>query len=374
MDNKNIFDNKHIISETVSEKILERILETIKLYHMLKPYDKVIVGLSGGADSVTLLHCLNRLKDTLKIQLFACHVNHNLRGEDSSSDQAFSQYFCKRLDIPLKVFSIDVREAAKKHKSIEETARELRYSAFAKMAAEIKENSQDSQNSQNSQDSQNSQNSQNNTEETCASVKIATAHNACDNGETVILNLVRGTGLKGLCGIPPVRENYIRPLINVTREEIEEYIKENGLQYVTDKTNFSTDYSRNKVRLEILPKLLEMNPSLYRGISRMSCNLRQENDFLEEMARSSLDDCRIEKGVYNTKKLAVLPNPILARAVSLMLWEKGVEPTALRINGFCGIIARGGGKINLEKNKFAVVKKGKAEIKLIYQNYRISDT
>ncbi|MDE6579392.1 MAG: hypothetical protein K2K41_02545, partial [Ruminiclostridium sp.] len=175
---------------------------------------------------------------------------------------------------------------------------------------------------------------------------------------------------KGLCGIPPVREHFIRPLIYCTREEIEEYIGANSLKYVTDKTNFSTDYTRNKVRLQLIPLLLEMNPSFHRGISRTVSALRKDSDFLEEMAVSALDNARLEEGVYSSEKLAVLDPPVFSRVVSLMLWEKQVEPSALRINGFMEIIRDGRGKINLEKNKFAVVKKGRAEVQIIEQKYR----
>ena len=317
----------------------EKVLQAVNEYKMLKPKDKVIVGLSGGADSVTLLHCLYSLKETLDIELFTCHINHNLRGDDSDRDQKFAEDLCESLDIPLRVFSVDVKGALQKHQSTEEIARKLRYEKFSEYAKDI-------------------------------GAKVATAHNACDNSETVLLNLIRGTGLKGLCGIPPVRDCFIRPLICCTREEIEEYIKANSLKYVTDKTNFSTDYTRNKVRLQLMPLLLEMNPSFHRGVSRTVSALRKDSGFLEEMAVSALDGARIEEGVYSSEKLALLDPPVFSRAVSLMLWEKQVEPSALRINGFMEIIRDGRGKINLEKNKFAVVRKGRAEVQIIVQQYR----
>lgn len=316
-----------------------KVLQAVEEYGMINPSDKVIVGLSGGADSVTLLHCLNSLKERLGIELYACHINHNLRGEDSDNDQKFAEAFCKSLDIPLRVFSVDVKGTAQKHESTEETARKLRYEAFSEMAAE-------------------------------SGAKVATAHNACDNTETVLLNLIRGTGLKGLCGIPPVRDCFIRPLIYCTRAEIEDYIKTNALKYVTDKTNLSADYTRNKVRLQVMPLLLEMNPSFHRGITRTVSALRRDSVFLEDMALEALNNARLEEGVYSCEKLLKLSDPVFSRAVSLILGEKDVEPTALRINGFMGIIKEGRGKINLEKNKFAVVKKGRAEVQVIEQQYR----
>lgn len=316
-----------------------KVLKAVDEYEMLKYGDRVIVGLSGGADSVTLLHCLYSLKEKLGIELFACHINHNLRGVDSDGDQKFAEELCGRLNIPIRVFSVDVKGGQQKHQSIEEAARRLRYEKFAELAYEL-------------------------------GAKTATAHNACDNSETVLLNLIRGTGLKGLCGIPPVRDCFIRPLIYCTREEVEEYVRENSLAYVTDKTNFSADYTRNKVRLQLMPLLLEMNPSFHRGVSRTVSALRRDSVFLEEEAAAALEKARLEEGVYSSEKLAELPDPVFARAVSLMLSEKQAEPSALRINGFMEIIRNGKGKINLEKNKFAVVKGGRAQVQITEQHYR----
>ena len=320
-------------------KVREMLMQAAERCGMLEKGDRVVVALSGGADSVALLHSLKMLEKELGIGVSACHVNHNLRGEESDGDEAYVRELCRELDVPLKVFSVDVSGSVAKHQSVEERARELRYEAFAKLAEEL-------------------------------GAKVATAHNACDNTETVLLNMLRGTGLKGLCGIPPVRDYLIRPLILCTRDEIEEYCGENGLRYVTDSTNSSTAYTRNKIRLELMPKLLEINPSLYEGVGRMTFALGEDSRFLESMAGTALDEARAGEGVYSAEKLSALPDPILHRVISLMLREKDVEPTALRITGFCEIIKGGAGKINIEKNKFAVVKKGMAEVQVIPQNYR----
>lgn len=327
----------------MADGVRDKILETVRLYKMLQNGDKVIVALSGGSDSVTLLHCLKALEAELGITVYACHINHNLRGEDSDSDQAYVQRLCEKIKIPLRVFSVDVSGTVQKHQSTEERARELRYEVFRQLSGEL-------------------------------GAKVATAHNACDNTETVLMNMLRGTGLKGLCGIPPVRDYLIRPLIGCSKDEILGYCKENELEYVTDMTNFSTAYTRNKVRIELMPKLLEVNPSLIETVRRMTLNLTSDSEFLEGMAQEALDSARLSDGVYASDKLRMLPQPIFTRTVSLMLKEKGIEPTALRINGFTGIIAKGIGKINIEKNKFAVVRKGKAEIQIITQNYRKKHT
>lgn len=318
----------------------EKILRAVNTYDMVKAGDNVVVGLSGGADSVTLLYGLKRLENELGIRLYACHINHNLRGEESDNDQRFAEKLCQSLGVEIRVFSVDVKGGLQKHQSTEEKARELRYEAFKKISGEL-------------------------------GAKVATAHNACDNSETVLLNILRGTGLKGLCGIPPKRDYLIRPLIFCTREEIEGYIRDNNLEFVTDKTNFSTAYTRNKVRLEIIPRLTEINPSFHTGIERMTNSLIEDSLFLEDMAKEALDKAKSEEeGVYLSEYLLTLPKPIFTRVISLMLREKDIEPSALRINGIAEIMEAGRGKINLEKNKFAVVKKGKAEIRYIPQEYK----
>ena len=323
----------------MDNNIREKILTAVKQYDMLGGCKSITVAISGGADSVALLHSLKMLQQELGAELSACHVNHNLRGEESDGDEAYVRSLCSELGVPVRVFSVDVSGSVVKHQSVEERARELRYGAFAKMSGEL-------------------------------GSKVATAHNACDNTETVLLNLLRGTGLKGLCGIPPVRDYLIRPLILCTRDEIERYCRENGLRYVTDSTNASTAYTRNRIRIELMPRLLEINPSLHEGVGRMTFTLSEDSRFLENMAKTEMAEAKAGEGVYSVEKLSGLPDPILHRVISLMLREKDTEPTALRINGFTEIIKSGTGKINIEKNKFAVVKKGMAEIQVIPQNYR----
>ena len=312
-------------------------------YNMLAEGDSVIVALSGGADSVSLLYTLRELKDELGFSLSACHINHNLRGAESDRDQRFAESLCEKLSVPVSVFSVDVKGSVRKHQSVEERARELRYEVFERLA---KENS----------------------------AKIATAHNANDNAETVLLNLLRGTGLKGLCGIPPVRDYIIRPLIYTPRTDIEAFCKENSIEFVTDCTNLSTDYTRNKIRLEILPRLAEINPSLVDGIARMTGNLNEDSLFLEKLALEAKNKAQAAPKKYHCRLLYENEPCILHRAISLILRESGVEPTHLRITGISKIIGENHGKINIEKNKFAVAKKGIFEIQTVLQNYRQKNT
>ena len=235
--------------------MVNKIKETIARYDMLKKDDTVIVAVSGGADSIALLHALCSLRQELGISVFACHVNHNLRGEESKRDEQFVRDFCSSMRIPNTFYSINIK--ADKHESVEERARKMRYECFEKLCTEL------------------------------PSPKLATAHTASDNAETVFINVLRGTGTKGLGGIPPIRGNIIRPLIRCTREEIEKYCKENELEFVTDSTNLSDDYTRNKLRHRLIPLLQEFNPSLFEAVSRMTSAVYDDNALLEEISREA---------------------------------------------------------------------------------------
>ena len=207
--------------------MIDKIFRHIKDNKLLSDGDTVVCGLSGGADSVGLLLALYELREKLGINVEALHVNHCLRGEESDRDEEFCCQLCSRLGIPFSAFRVDVKSYAKEHSlSDEEAARKLRYGVF-------EANSQGK--------------------------KIATAHNANDNLETVILNLARGSALKGMAGIPVRRNNIIRPLLTVSREEIEAFLSERGQEFVTDSTNLSDDYTRNKIRHKIIPLMNELN-------------------------------------------------------------------------------------------------------------------
>lgn len=216
--------------------MVDKILKTIEQYKMIKKGDTVAVCLSGGADSMALFHFLCFNKDFFGINVMALHVNHGLR-EESRQEEVFVKNYCNKLGAECIVYRANMNNNIKPQGlSTESWARELRYKFFFEQA------------------------------EKC-NAKLATAHTASDRCETVIFNITRGTSLKGASGIPPVRDNIIRPLINCTRSEIEKYCEENNIQYVTDKTNFDDVYSRNKIRLKVIPKLKQINPAVERAIS-----------------------------------------------------------------------------------------------------------
>ncbi len=314
-----------------------KVLTAIERYDMLHEGDNVAVGLSGGADSCALVMALLENRETLGITVRACHINHNLRGAESDGDEQFVRGLCERLGVPLEVFSVDVRGAAQKHESLEEIARKLRYDRFGELAAR--------------------------------GYKIATAHTANDNAETVLMNMIRGTGTKGLAGIPPVREAFIRPLIFCTRTDTETYCREHGIEFVTDSSNLSDDYTRNRVRHNVIPMLESFNPSFIAAVTRMTGAVNDDTDFIESYARKCAEECAYKHG-HDSRKLKELHPAVRFRIISWVLKDAGVEPTKLRADQCTEIIMRGIGKVNLCKDTFAYVRKKVFYIGTEVQNYR----
>ena len=229
--------------------MIEKVYNFIRENDMLQDGDTVVCGLSGGADSVCLLLSLLKNAEKLNISVEALHINHCLRGIESDRDEQFCRDLCRRLGVPFIAVSCDVKAFAEQNSlSTEEAARKLRYEQFHLFSK---------------------------------GKKLATAHNANDNLETVILNLSRGTALKGLAGIPVVRGNIIRPLLVCTRDEIERYLVSVGQDWITDSTNLSDDYTRNKIRHKILPLMQEINTSVIETSVRSISAVRSEENFIE---------------------------------------------------------------------------------------------
>ena len=220
--------------------------------------DTVWVAFSGGADSSCLLHILNELKSGLGITLKAVHINHNLRGKESDKDELFCRETCSALGIGLDVHHVHVKEYASENKlTIEQAARILRYGVF---------------------------------EKECRG-KVALAHNMNDNAETVLMNLLRGSGTAGLSGIRPVAGNYIRPLLKTSRKSIEKYCSANGIKYVDDSSNNETVFFRNAIRHEILPKITEItNKDVIAVIDRASESIFLDNEFIESAAEEAYQE------------------------------------------------------------------------------------
>lgn len=256
---------------------------------MLPPGSKVLCAVSGGADSMCLLHALSRRGD---ISVTAAHYNHQLRGEESVRDEAFVRDVCARWGIPLTVGRGDVRAEAKRRKlGLEETARALRYGFLSQQALRLG----------------------------CG--RIATAHNAGDNAETVLLHLLRGSGLPGLTGIDPVRWKYVRPLLTTSRSQIEAYLAENHIPHVEDSSNSDDTFTRNRVRHQLIPLLEEMNPGFVERMTAAIPRLRADNDYLTALAQALAQQASRQGDdlVISAAALAQAPGPVFSRAARLLL-------------------------------------------------------
>ena len=258
--------------------MLNKLQQFIRKYVMVKPGDTVICAVSGGADSIALLWGLFLLKDTLQIRLEAAHFNHNLRGEESLRDETFVVDFCKDYGIHLHIGRGEVQ---REKKGLEAAARVARYSFFRRLHG-----------------------------------KIATAHTADDNAETVLMHMLRGTGLKGLGGITPVCNNLIRPMLEITREEVMTFVEEYHLPYVMDSSNASDEFLRNRVRHHIMPLLCKENPKFSTAISSMAQNLRQDETELFRQAETVFTN--------DVRKLRLLSQPIRTRVLTMLLESYGV--------------------------------------------------
>ncbi|HGM3458701.1 tRNA lysidine(34) synthetase TilS [Clostridioides difficile] len=239
--------------------IFDKVLSTINKHNLIQKGDKIVLGLSGGPDSVCLLHVLNRLKKDFNIEIYAAHLNHQIRGIEAQKDALYVSKLCEDMGIVFFVKSINVPKYCENEGlSLEEGARKLRYEMFYEIKDKIKAN------------------------------KIAIGHNLNDQAETVMMRIMRGTGLKGLNGIDYIRDNcIIRPILDVERNEIEEYCEAYNLNPRIDKTNLENIYTRNKIRLDLLPYMKDnFNSNVIESIVRMSNSLKSDNDYIEKEAEA----------------------------------------------------------------------------------------
>lgn len=269
----------------------DKVLNTIKRYEQIKSGDTIVVGVSGGPDSICLLNVLKNLQNELKINIVVAHINHMIRKE-ADSETEFVQDFCKQRDIKCFVKKADVLQIAKEKKlGTEEVGRKIRYDFFEEVKNLVGGN------------------------------KIATAHNANDNAETVLMNFLRGSGSTGLKGIEPIRDNkLIRPIIECTRQEIEQYCNEKGLNPKYDKTNQESIYTRNKIRNMLIPYIQEnFNPNIIETINRMSHLIAADEMYFKSIVKQSYKETfisRTEKEIIlDLKKFNVLEKVIKSRLI-----------------------------------------------------------
>lgn len=288
----------------------EKVLNTIKKFNLIENGDRIVLGVSGGPDSICMLNILNDIRNDKKLHIefdiIVAHVNHLIR-EESKDDELFVKQFCKEINVEFYSKSIDIKKMANNYKiGTEEAGRNARYQFFDEILEKTNSN------------------------------KIAIAHNKNDKVETIIMNILRGSGTAGLKGIEPIKNNkYIRPLIECERVEIEQYCKENNIDARIDKTNFENIYTRNKIRNVIIPYIKEeFNPNIIQTMDRLSDLVKEENEYLEKVVETEYRKLIIEekqkefimdlKGFNKQEK--VIKSRILLYTISRLLGTtKGIE-------------------------------------------------
>ena len=290
--------------------MLADIREACRRWSLWQPGERVCVALSGGCDSVALLHALHILAPEEGLTLSAAHVNHHLRGEESDGDEAFVRELCAALRVPLTVFDVDVRGERQPGESEELCARRLRYRALDALTAD--------------------------------GVKVATAHTLSDQTETVLFRLARGTGVRGLCGIPPRREGYIRPLLLTPRAATEAYCRAQGLTWRDDSSNASDAYTRNYLRHRVLPPLREAFPGCEEAVGRLCSQMTSLDAMLNDMADTLLAAAQEGSGL-RPAPLREAPAPVLTRALGRLVEEAtGHCPDAAHVDALAALVTEGG--------------------------------
>lgn len=259
----------------------KKVLNTIQKYELIKYGDNIVVGVSGGPDSMTLLNVLCSLKETLQIHLFVAHINHQIRKE-AKQDEEYVKDFCAAHQIPFFVLEKDVVQLAKEQKiGTEEAGRKVRYDFFEEICEKVNAS------------------------------KIATAHTANDQAETVLMNLMRGSGTNGLKGMEVKRGKYIRPLLEITRQEIEQYCQKQQLNPRIDQTNQENVYTRNRIRNELIPYIEKnFNPSIVISLNRLSEIVKEQEEYMEKVVEKAYLEIMLEQNeeqiVLDLKKFTSL--------------------------------------------------------------------
>ncbi len=282
-----------------------KISKTVDKYNLISKGDKILIALSGGADSVMLSEYLLSVKNELDLTLEAAHIEHGIRGKESVRDMNFCIDYCRKNNIPLHILRINaVDEAKAAGLSVEEYSRNRRYEYFKTLSCD----------------------------------KLATAHNATDNAETLLFRIARGSSLNGLCAIPPKRDNIIRPLIEVNSDEIRKYLEENGIAYCIDSTNASTDYTRNYIRSEILPRMQKLNPDFISASSRLTELVAADEEYLESIASAEYEKACSDNQL-RIDRLKTLPDAILGRVLAKYLKENSLPYDYYKIGNLKSLLA-----------------------------------
>lgn len=298
------------------EEIIEKVGETIRQHRLLNGGDEVLVALSGGPDSVALLHLLHELKGKYRISLAAAHLDHGIRPE-SAGEREFCRHLCRRQKVKFHSKKVNVPAVSKNTGlSLEEAGRQARYGYFHSLRCRFGYD------------------------------KIATGHTADDSVETIIFNMIRGSGLRGLTGIPARRGKIIRPLIDIGKDEIVRWLKASGIEYVVDKTNLSTAFARNVIRLRVIPQLEKLNPQARRNILRMAKFAAEEVEFADSLAVSVFEKALVQAGkgkiVLDLGKLKDYDNVLRKRVIG----EAYVRLNGSRARPLSGSLERAAGLLD----------------------------
>lgn len=286
--------------------MIKKVLETIKKYNLIENGDKIVLGVSGGPDSITMLDILRQLREELEFEIVVAHINHMIR-EEAIEDEKYVQEYCKKNNIECYIKRIDVEKIANTKKiGTEEAGRKVRYEFFEEILQKTGSN------------------------------KIGIAHNKNDKIETIIMHILRGSGISGLKGIEPKRDNkYIRPLIECERSEIEQYCEENKLEPRIDKTNFENEYTRNKIRNIVIPYIKkEFNPNIIETMNRLSELITEEDNYLEKETQKIYNKILLEKNdkqiilklkEFNEQETVIKNRIIILATKNLFGSSEGIE-------------------------------------------------
>lgn len=320
--------------------MISKVRNTVERYGMLEKGQTILVALSGGADSVALLSVLHNLQEEYQLHLVAAHVNHGIRGQEADRDEAFCKELCQSFGVPLRVHHADVPTLAKEWGISEETCgRKVRYGFFSDLLTELEQ-----------------------TASLQGKVRIATAHTAQDAVETFLFHLARGTGLSGLVGIPAVRGNLIRPLIDCTRQDIEAYLLKEGLSHVDDSSNENLAYTRNRIRKEMLPQLEAVNPGAFQNVLRCMELLATDETYLSEQAEAHLTAAKQEDGTYQADILANAHPAIVNRAVAKLLAEYVPQDVEAKHIAAVAELLSTGGQVQIPTGLYVRVRNNKVAV------------
>lgn len=304
-----------------------KVLKTVKKYNMLSRGDRVLIGVSGGADSIALLEFFVSVKEKYDLDICVAHIEHGIRGEDSVNDAEFVKNYCKKLGVNFYLKTIDAPNLAKKAKmGVEEYSRMARYDFFNTIECD----------------------------------KIATAHNLTDNIETLLFRLARGTGLKGACSIPAVRGKIIRPFIEVSSGEIRKWCNDNNIPYRVDCTNSDSAYSRNLIRLEILPLFEKLNANYQDNIKNFISDVNEDYAFIDDYVKSIYPKI-VKNNEIDLPKLNELDLSIKKRILIMFFDENGYSLNRIHLQSVIDITLKSG-KSQIKENIFAISAKGKIRI------------